>query len=135
MRKFLFAAVAILMMAFAPAAFAQAPVNPSTMTVDLPQTNADGSNLVDLANVRFCVGPAGSAALLNCVTVPVTTPDPPAGASATTPIAAFNLTADGPYEAAADATDSAGNRGAQSARAPFSVNRMSPGAPSTPRFQ
>ena len=115
-------------------AWAVGPVNPTTVEADLPQTNADGTNLTDLASARFCAGLSGSPVLSNCVTVPVTTLDPPTGAKVSSPIAAFNLTVDGQYEVDADAVDTAGNRGAKSARAPFEWNRQSPAALSTPRF-
>ena len=128
------AATAALLFLAAPA-WAVGPVNPTVIEADLPQTNADGTNLTDLASARFCVGLSGSPVLSNCVTVPVTTPDPPALAKVESPMAAFNLAVDGQYEADGDAVDTAGNRGAKSARVPFEQNRQAPAALSTPRFR
>jgi len=133
MRSILILTAAILF-ALATPAWAVGPVNPTTVEADLPQTNADGTNLNDLASARFCAGLSGSPVLSSCVTVPVTTLDPPTGAKVSSPIAAFNLTVDGQYEIDADAVDTVGNRGAKSARAPFESNRQAPGALSTPRF-
>ena len=127
--------VAALLLLCPLSAWAVGPVNPTTVEADLPQTNADGTNLNDLASARFCAGLSGSPVLSSCVTVPVTTLDPPTGAKVSAPIAAFNLTVDGQYEVDADAVDVVGNRGAKSARAPFESNRQSPAALSTPRFQ
>lgn len=130
------AALIILASLLVPAvAWAAGPVNPSVVVVTLPQTNADGTTLTDLADVRFCVGPAGAPALANCQTVPVTTPDPPASALASVPLATFALAADGQYEADVDAGDTAGNRSAKTARAPFEWNRQAPGAPGLPTFR
>jgi hypothetical protein len=79
----------ILSCALAAPARAQVPVvNQSSCSLswDAPQTNVDGTNLIDLAGYR--VYAAATAALLATVTVPFATVpapelDPPAGKSGT----------------------------------------------------
>jgi hypothetical protein len=87
-----------------------------SLMVDLPQTNADGTNLADLAGIRFygtaaspcppgapSTWPAGAATLIG--TVPAAAPDPPAGATAALPLTNHALTGFG----CATAFDTSGN--------------------------
>lgn len=130
-------AVGLFILAVAGPSVAQTPANPTTLEVDVAQTNVDGSNLADLKHTTFCVGLATTPAttpLSNCVNVAAPAADPAAGAQATAPLAAFNLSVDGAYVADAYHEDIAGNRSARHARVPFPWN-VAPSAPNTLRVR
>ena len=134
--KTLSALLALALVTLLPAvALAAGPINPTTATVTDPQTNTDGSNLTDLALIRFCAGTSATLPLTTCVTVAVPAADPAAGATSSTPLSAFALTADGQYYVDAEAQDTAGNRSARTTRVPFERNLVPPSVPSDVTFQ
>ena len=122
--------LALAILVFAIPAFAAGPINPTTATVTLPQTNTDGSNLTDLALIRFCVGTSPTAPLTACVTVASPAGDPAPDTTLSTPLSAFTLTTDGQYYLDAEAEDTAGNRSARATRVPFERNLIAPSPPS-----
>ena len=127
--------LAVIGVALASPALAAGPINPTTATVTQPQTNTDGSNLTDLALIRFCAGTSPTAPLTTCVTVAAPAGDPAAGATSSTPLSAFSLAADGQYYVDAEAEDTAGNRSARATRVPFERNLVPPSVPSDVTFQ
>lgn len=133
MKKILLASFMLLML---PAiTFAAGPVNPTAVEVDAPTTSADGTPINDLDAVDFCVYSDLTGPLLACVEVDSPTPSPRGVVTLSTPIAAFNLSVDGQYTVDSSAVDTAGNRSARTARAPFDRNQQAPSAPSTPRYR
>ena len=131
MRSLLLAALLLL----PAAAWAEGPVNPTTVEVDAPTTNEDGSPLTDLKAIGFCAYTSPTGPFVACVEVDAPTPSPTGTVVVSTTIAAFGLTSDGQYYADADAVDLVSRRSAKSARSPFFENRKAPAAPSTPRFK
>lgn len=103
-----------------------------TMTADLVQTNADGSNLADLAGVGFYVAPTTTAlAALATPTFTWSSPnlDPPTGATAVQPCSSLPP---GQYFAQWDLVDTSGNRSGRSPVVPFvSRDDVPPATPST----
>jgi len=132
-------ALLLLAVAVPMTAWAQGPViNQSTcaMSWDAPQTNADGTNLTDLAGYRVYVAPTLTA--LAALTTPTFTvaaaADPPAGATGTT---LCKTLANGAWVWAVTAFDTSTppNESARSAAFPFVLrDDVSPAAPSNARM-
>lgn len=118
----------LVVLAWTVPVWAAGPVNPTTATATLPQTNTDGSNLVDLAAINFCVGTSATGQLSQCVNVAVPSPDPAPSATVTTPVAAFSLTAEGQFFLDAEAVDQMGTTSQRSTRVPFE-RRVAPSPP------
>jgi hypothetical protein len=131
--------LALLLLISTPV-WAQGPViNQSTcsMSWDAPQTNADGTNLTDLAGYRVYVAPsltALAALTTPTFTVPAGAGDPPAGATGTTPCKTL---ANGAWVVAVTAFDTSTppNESARSTPFPFVLrDDVSPSVPSNVRM-
>jgi len=132
MRSILMLTVAILFALATPAWADGVVVKQSTCSLGwtAPQTNADATNLADLAayGVYVAATPSALAALTAPVAVvPAPALDPPAGASGIWPCKSL---APGQYYVQLDAVDTAGNRSVRSAVVPFvSADDVAPAAP------
>lgn len=113
----LFCALAILALVL--------PAFAVTFEFDWPQTNADGSNLTDLAGARVYTCPAQPCSKTNAVKsgadIPAPALDPPAGA-----VGGFTL-ATGSGFAFVTAFDTSGNESGESNVVPF--DNVSPAVP------
>lgn len=138
MRRTIGVVMAVGLCLMAAEAWADGPVvNQSTCSGkwNAPQTNADGTNLIDLKEygVYVAATPAALAALTAPVAV-VVAPElnPPAGKTAVWPCAQL---ATGQWYAQVDAVDTSGNRSTRSGVSPFvSRDDVSPQAPDIPTF-
>lgn len=126
MKKLLFGLIAGVMfiptMAFAEGTIFNTGTYQGKLTITLPQTNSDGSELTDLAQCEFWVANSRTAldALITPTQiVPVTTPNPPA--NATLSWTYKGSLAIGQWYATATCTDAALNRSARHATVPFEL--------------
>ena len=109
----------LVVLAWTVPVWAAGPVNPTTATATLPQTNTDGSNLTDLAAINFCIGTSATGQLSNCKAVAISTPDPAPSATAVIPLASFSFDAEGQWYVDAEAVDLFGTTSTRATRAPF----------------
>ena len=105
------------------------PINPTTLAFTAPQTNADGTNLDDLASYNVYTGTSASGPWVILAVVPAATPDPPAGQVVTVQ-ANFASLAPGQYFATVTAVDLRGNESVKATPVPFAVGDVV--APSPP---
>lgn len=130
--KTLFVAL-LAVAALAAPAFAQSPL-PTEVVVTLPQTNADGSNLTDLAGMRYESAAPGTTGPWTprggLFAVP--SADPAPGAELVTPLVQLNLP-DGTHIVRGFAVDIYGNVSAPTVPSdPFPTNRVPPAAAGKP---
>ena len=111
------------------------PTNPSELWWNAPQTNSDGSNLVDLKEYHVLVGPEATGPWTQVQVVQAASLDPSAGEQVFVQTSNWPLLTPGQYYATVRSVDTAGNPSVLATPVPFVVgDDVAPSPPSNLSF-